>query len=133
MLNQAFVFFLVIVWGNIVGVIFDGYRTLRQLFRPGFWGTSIGDTVFWLIVTSLTYLFLMLISWGEVRFYVFLGIVIGLIIYLKLFSKTVRRLLLKLLFSCKSLIIFFYKVICKFTAVFRKLRHGLNKGVFKLM
>ncbi|NLO76543.1 MAG: hypothetical protein GX092_06720 [Clostridia bacterium] len=132
-LNQAMIFFLVLVWGNFVGLIFDCYRLFRQIWRLGFWGTSLGDLFFWLIVTFLTYLFLMLISWGEVRFYVFLGIGIGLIIYFKLFSPSVRWFLRKIFFYCKLLFFNLYKILSKPVKIFCKMAHHLKKGVFRLM
>lgn len=94
--DQVIVFALVTGWGCIVGFLFDCYRTLRKVWCPKSWGTSLGDTLFWIMVTFFTYLFLMLITWGEVRFYVFLAIGLGLSIYLKLFSRTLRKYLLKL-------------------------------------
>ncbi|MDD2433449.1 MAG: spore cortex biosynthesis protein YabQ, partial [Clostridia bacterium] len=62
-LEQALVFALVTVWGSFVGVILDCFRTLRRIWRPKSWGTSLGDVVFWLPVTAFTYFFLMLITW----------------------------------------------------------------------
>jgi len=132
-LNQVIIFSLVFVWGNFVGLIFDCYRTFRQFWRPGLWGTSLGDMFFWLLVTSLTYFFLMLISWGEVRFYVFLSIGIGLIIYLKLFSLSIRRLLQKVVFYSKVLFLNLYKMLRKPVKLFSKMGYHLKKGVFRLM
>ena len=132
-LNQAVVFFLVLVWGNFVGLIFDCYRILRQIWRPGLWGTSLGDLFFWLLVTSLTYFFLMLLNWGEVRFYVFLGIGIGLMIYLKLFSLSVRRFLQKVIFYSKVLCLNLSRMLSKPVRVFLKIGRYLKKGVFRLM
>lgn len=133
MLNQTIVFFSVIIWGFFIGVIFDCYRTIRQLWRPGLWGTSLGDLFFWLLVTATTYFYLMLISWGEVRFYVFLGMGMGLIIYFRLISKTVRRFWFTVLFYSKSFFLYLYKVISKPLQVFCKIGLHLKKGVFRLM
>lgn len=105
-LDQVIAFFLVTVWGNLAGFIFDCYRTLRQIWRPGHWGTSLGDIAFWCLLTVFTYFFLMLITWGEVRFYVFLGIGLGLCIYLKFFSKIIRKYLLKVFISGKEILIY---------------------------
>jgi len=132
-LNQAIIFSLVLVWGIFVGLIFDCYRTFRLFWRPGLWGTSLGDLFFWLLVTSLTYFFLMLISWGEVRFYVFLGIGIGFLLYLKLFSSSIRKFLQKVFFYSKVLFLNLYKRLIKPIRLFSKMGHYLKKGVFKWM
>jgi len=109
-LDQTIVFFFVTVWGNCVGLLFDCYRLCRQVWRPGYWGTSLGDIVFWLVVTVFTYFSLMLLTWGEVRFYVFLGMGLGFFIYLKFFSKTVRKFLLKVSGVIRNLLIYIFKI-----------------------
>jgi spore cortex biosynthesis protein YabQ len=112
-IDQAIVFSLVTVWGSFVGAIFDCFRILRKVWRPGYWGTSLGDIIFWLIVTVFTYFFLMLLTWGEVRFYIFLGMGLGLCIYLKFFSQAVRKYLLKVFFYGKDLFLYLNKIFDK--------------------
>ncbi|HHY05743.1 MAG TPA: hypothetical protein GX532_02035 [Clostridia bacterium] len=105
-LEQALVFALVTVWGSFVGVILDCFRTLRRIWRPKSWGTSLGDVVFWLLVTAFTYFFLMLITWGEVRFYIFLGMGLGLYLYLKFCSKIISKFLGTVFFFGQDLFLF---------------------------
>lgn len=91
--DQITAFLLLVVLGNLVGVMFDSYRFSRRILRLKRWGTNLGDAVFWLAVTVFTYVFLLKSTWGEVRLYVFCGIALGLCIYLKLFSKYMRAFL----------------------------------------
>lgn len=134
--DQAIVFSLVISWGCIVGLIFDCYRTLRKIWRPGHLGTSLGDIIFWLLITVFTYLFLMIISWGEVRFYVFLAIGLGLGLYLKIFSRTVRKYLLKLYYLIIKLCSYLIKVFTVPIMVLKKVLHvpfGYIKRILKYL
>jgi len=87
--DQIIAFFLLVLLGNLVGGIFDCYRFFRRIRRLNRWGTNLGDAFFWLIVTVFTYIYLLGSTWGEVRLYVFLGIGLGLFIYLKYLSKYV--------------------------------------------
>jgi spore cortex biosynthesis protein YabQ len=91
-LDQVIVFSLVVIWGALGGLIFDFYRMIRRIWRPGRWGTSLGDIGFWLLLTGFTAAFLLLITWGEVRVYVFLAMSIGVGIYflLKRLVKSFR-------------------------------------------
>lgn len=93
--NQVVAFLLLIVLGNLVGVFFDIYRVFRRVRRLKKWGTNIGDAIFWILVTSITYLFLLYYTWGEVRLYVFIAMVMGLCLYIRLFSKYVCRSFLR--------------------------------------
>ncbi len=80
-LDQVIVFSLVVTWGILGGLIFDFYRMLRRIWRPSHWGTSLGDIAFWFLLTGFTVAFLVLITWGEVRFYVFLAMSMGVGVY----------------------------------------------------
>ncbi|MGI6605649.1 MAG: spore cortex biosynthesis protein YabQ [Peptococcia bacterium] len=91
-LYQVIIFTLEVVWGVFLGFLFDCYHQTRKIWRPGHWGTSLGDIFYWVLVTSLTVLFLMLISWGEVRVYVFLAFGLGFLIYLKVFRQLVHKI-----------------------------------------
>ncbi len=91
--DQIIAFILVMILGWFVGVLFDCYRTLRVIWRPGPWGTVIGDALFWIVVTGFAYMFLLLSTWGEVRLYVFLAMALGILLYFKYFSLKVRYFL----------------------------------------
>lgn len=84
--DQITAFLLLVLLGNLVGIIFDCYRFFRRIWKLKRWGTNFGDAFFWLVATVFTYVFLLKSTWGEVRLYVFCGIALGLFAYLKLFS-----------------------------------------------
>jgi spore cortex biosynthesis protein YabQ len=77
--------------GLVLAFIGDCYRVGRYFWRPGLPGTYIGDTLFWLVFTALTFILLMAINWGEVRAYVFLGLGWGFFLYFLFLSRGVRR------------------------------------------
>lgn len=91
--DQVFAFFILMLLGNLVGIIYDIYRLIRRIRRLKRWGTNLGDALFWLACTIVTYLFLFYYTWGEVRIYVFIAMVLGLIIYFKFFSSGTLRFL----------------------------------------
>ena len=102
--DQITAFLLLVLWGNLVGGFFDCYRFFRLLWRPKKWGTNLGDAFFWLFVTVFTYLYLLRSTWGEVRLYVFLGIGLGLFIYLNYFSKYMLIFIVRVYLVLKKLV-----------------------------
>lgn len=92
--DQILSFLLIAFLGMLMGVFYDCYRAIRQIWRPKVWGTILGDTVYWIVNTILAYLFLLYFIWGEVRFYIFLAMAAGLLIYLRFCSRRVSFLLL---------------------------------------
>lgn len=94
-----------------MGVFYDCYKIIRQIWRPKVWGTILGDAIFWIINTILTYLFLLLFIWGEVRFYVFLAMAIGVVLYLKFCSRFVSFLLLNAYLVCVRFLSSIFKLL----------------------
>lgn len=94
---QAYIFFTVFYGGLIVGFIYDIYRGLRSYLNPTRIATFIEDLVFWIIITLIVFFILIKSNWGELRGYIFIGLFLGIYLYLKTLSKLVYPILLKLL------------------------------------
>ena len=67
--------------GAITGAMFDLYRVARWAIRPGKICTLISDIIFWLFAATMVFKFLLIYSWGEVRFYMIAGFGLGFAIY----------------------------------------------------
>lgn len=92
--QQLYAFALTILAGVSFGFVFDIYRVVRGIIKPGPINTSLMDLVFWLIVTPVTITYILLANWGELRFYVFIGLGLGVGFYAILLSKAIISLLL---------------------------------------
>ena len=79
----------------VIGLSFDVYRSIRHWFGWGPILTFGGDIIFSLGALFLFLYFLEKANGLAFRFYVFWGSLLGLLFYLRLFSRTVTRLLLK--------------------------------------
>jgi spore cortex biosynthesis protein YabQ len=88
-------FVVTVMSGILIGLMFDGYRVLRGIVKPKIIFTDIGDLLFWLVATFLVFGALLFANWGEVRLYVFIGIMVGIFLYAKLLSKPITYILLK--------------------------------------
>lgn len=85
--NQAYIFIIFVIVGIIVGIIFDFFRILRKSFKTKDFVTYIEDIVF-CILTGLILLYsIFKFNSGEIRIYMFLGVLIGCSLYMLTISK----------------------------------------------
>lgn len=85
--DQMYAFFITVVAGASVGVLFDVYRLFRAQMRPKRWLSALCDVLYWVVVTPVVFFLLLLGNWGELRYYVLLGMALGLFVYFSLFSS----------------------------------------------
>lgn len=89
--NQAFLFLVFVVIGLIIGLLFDIFRILRISFKTKDFVTYIEDILFWIITGILVLYSIFIFNNGEIRFFIFIGIVIGVILYIMLFSSFIIK------------------------------------------
>lgn len=93
---QFFTFLNMIIVGMIIGVFFDLYQVLRGKSNPKRLVTDLFDILFSLLAVIIIFSALLYSNNGQVRVYVFGGVIVGLIIYYWLISKFVVKLWVKL-------------------------------------
>jgi len=86
---QLYVFCVTILAGMVTGFLFDVFRALRGIVRPRRLLGDAGDLAFWVLTTFLISTALLFGNWGEVRLYVFAGLILGFLIYRWLASNVV--------------------------------------------
>lgn len=95
---QFYAFFTVVLCGSALAFLFDLLRVARGYFRPNWWLAAVADLLFWLAATVAVFGGLFYANWAELRFYVLVGILVGIGLYQWLASETVvllTRLLLR--------------------------------------
>jgi spore cortex biosynthesis protein YabQ len=108
--TQFYTFIVTLLLGTAAGIIFDFYRVLRNYWRPRPFTTLFADLFFWMLLTILVLVILIQVSWGEVRFYVFLGLSLGALLYYHFCSRWTIRLWLAFFKLVKSVYCFIYRV-----------------------
>lgn len=91
--GQVYGFAATIAAGLSLGLLFDLYRLWRRATRPQRLVTAVSDALFWVVATPLTYFYLVVGNWADLRFYVVLGLLLGLLLYFGAFSLVVRNLI----------------------------------------
>ena len=102
--NQAYVFFIFILNGFLIGLLFDIFRIFRKSVKTADFVTNIEDILFW-ILAGISILFTIFkFNDGELRAYIFLGLLLGSLIYILIFSRVFIKISLDIINLIKKLI-----------------------------
>ena len=116
--EQIFIFFFII--GVVIGLLFDIFRVLRRSFKTPDFITLIEDISYLSIVGLLIIYSIIKLNNGDIRFYIFIAIFLGILIY----SLTISRLCVIIFYvvveSCKKIILFPILLIKKFIIKIKK-------------
>lgn len=117
--EQIFIFFFII--GIIVGMLFDIFRVIRKSFKTPDYITFIQDIVFLILSSILIIGGILKLNNGEIRFYLFLGIFLGGLIYSLTISNLYVIILYEIVKICKKIFKIPYLCIIKFSKTLKKL------------
>lgn len=126
--NQAYLFAVFVINGFLIGLLFDVFRILRKTFKTNDLATYIEDILFWVITGIMTLAFIFYFNNGEIRFYVFLGIILGVLIYILTISKYVISVSVKIIKYIKNILATVIKILEYPLEIAWK---TLNKIIFK--
>lgn len=126
--NQAYLFLFFSLTGVEIGILFDFFRILRRTIKTGNIVTYIQDILFWILTGILVLYNIWYFNNGEIRVYMFLGIIIGTLIYMstlsnifvKLFTKILSTIIKVLEIPFKTIITIFRKIITAMLSFFTK-------------
>jgi spore cortex biosynthesis protein YabQ len=91
-IEAQFIFIIVSIYaGLMIGLLFDLYRTINLVTRPGKFFQGLMDILFWLTATVITFIILLRADYAMLRIYTFMGLALGIFIYSKLFSVYVLK------------------------------------------
>ena len=121
--NQAYLFLVFSLTGVAIGVLFDFFRILRRTIKTSNIITYIEDVLFWILTGLLILYNIWYFNNGEIRIYIFLGIIMGVLIYMstlsniliKIFSKILQVIIKVIELPIKTIITFFSKI---FTTIY---------------
>lgn len=110
--------------GMLTGVIFDLYRVIRGMEKIPKFIIVIEDILFWILTSIVIFIFLLYTNYAFSGIYVYLYILLGLVAYLKLFSKLLIKIYIVLLESISMILRITLKYL---TYPFRILKNGLSQ------
>ena len=109
--NQAYSFVIYIASGILIGIFFDIFRIHRRSFRTPDFITYIQDIIFWVITGAFFLYIIFKFNNGELRWYIFLGTALGILIYMLLFSQKFIKINVAILKGIKSIFSKIWKVL----------------------
>ena len=134
-LTQLYSLFIFIITGIVIGILFDIFRILRKSFTTPDIITYIEDIIFWVISGSFFMFVLFKFNNGEIRSYVLLGLLSGILIYLFTISKYFIKINVKIIKIIKIWIIniFFLFIIKPFSFIVINIRKIFLNNYTKIL
>lgn len=121
--NQAYLFLIFTLDGFIIGFIFDFFRILRKSFKTSNLVTYIEDFIFWILTGILILYSIFTFNNGEIRFFMFIGIILGILLYILTLSNYTIKLnvyIIKILKNMTKNIIKLLKKVANKEGFFKK-------------
>lgn len=92
--------------GIAIGIFFDIFRILRRSFKTSDIITYIEDIIFW-IFTGVFFLFILFkFNNGEIRSYVIIGILLGILIYMLTISRYFIKISVDIIKFLKKILLY---------------------------
>lgn len=133
--EQTQIFIIFVIVGIIISFLFDIFRILRKVYKFSNMLIYMQDILFWLLTGIIILQAIFKFNSGDIRIFLFLGIFVGVFIYISLFSIYVIKIgsfILKLINTLIRKLINVFKVpICKILDFMIKYYRNLRKNVLK--
>ena len=133
--EQTQIFIVFVIVGIIISFLFDIFRILRKVYKFSNMLIYMQDILFWLLTGIIILQAIFKFNSGDIRIFLFLGIFVGVFIYISLFSIYVIKIgsfILKLINTLIRKLINVFKVpICKILNFMVKYYRNLRKNVLK--
>ncbi len=122
--NQLYNILIFFIIGIVIGILFDIFRILRKTFKTPDIVTIIEDILFWILVGIIIIFSIFKFNNGILRSYIFVGLIIGFIIYMLTISKYLMKISVKILLTIKNIIYFPFR---KINLFYKKIHQNIRK------
>ena len=129
-LNQANLFLIFVINGAIIGLVFDIFRILRKSFKTSDIITIIEDILFWIITGIIILYSIFIFNDGEIRFFMFIGILLGVMLYMLILSQHIIKISVRIILTIKRILTFIFKIlISPIQAIYKIIKKILKKPI----
>ena len=123
--DQAYLFLVFSLTGVAIGILFDFFRILRRSIKTVDIITYIEDILFWILTGLLVLYNIWYFNNGEIRIYMFLGIIMGILVYMSTLSSIIIKIFTKILQTSIKVLELPFKTI---NLIFRKIFTKISKN-----
>lgn len=113
LINQTSLFLIFTIDGVLIGIIFDIFRILRKTIKTSDFVTYIEDFLFWIITSSILFYSIFTYNNGELRFFMFLAVILGFAVYLCTISSYLIKINVKIINAIKRILYKLFEIIYK--------------------
>jgi len=131
-ISQMQYFAIYILCGISIGILFDIFRILRKSFKTPDFVTYIEDAIFGIITGIFLIFIIFIFNNGELRFYIFLALLLGNVLYLSTISKYFIKINVKIITTLKNTMIITFPI-RKLLYLFKKYILSLILKPFKIL
>lgn len=129
--SQLYSLLIFIIGGITIGILFDIFRILRKTFKTPDIITYVEDVIFWLLTGTFFLFILFKFNNGEIRSYIIIGLIFGIIIYLLTISKYFIKINVTLINILKKIVSYPIKIICHIIKPFSFIVINIRKIICK--
>lgn len=128
--NQAYIFFIFVANGIIIGLLFDIFRIIRKTIPTNDFMTYLEDILFWILTGIILLYSIFIFNNGEIRFFMFLATILGTIIYMFFISRYVIKINVAIINFIKNIIKKILKILfTPFIYIYKLLRKTFFKPI----
>lgn len=113
LINQTSLFLIFTIDGVLIGIIFDIFRILRKTIKTSDFVTYIEDFLFWIITSIILFYSIFTYNNGELRFFMFLAVILGFVLYLCTISSYLIKINVKIINVIKRIFLNLFEIIYK--------------------
>lgn len=95
--TQLQLFFIFLINGFLIGFLFDFFRILRKAIKTADFITYIEDALFWILTGLIILYSIFTYNNGEIRLFMFLAIILGILIYFISISRPILHISLSII------------------------------------
>lgn len=109
--EQVYIFFYAVLAGVILAFLYDILRIKRRAIKTNVLILSIEDIIYWLLSAIIVFLTVYNSNDGQMRGFIFLGNILGVTLYLSVFSRLVIASSMMIINFIKKVLLFIWKVV----------------------
>lgn len=113
LINQTSLFLIFTIDGVLIGIIFDIFRILRKTIKTSDFVTYIEDFLFGIITSIILFYSIFTYNNGELRFFMFLAVILGFVLYLCTISSYLIKINVKIINVIKRIFLKLFEIIHK--------------------
>ena len=112
--GQLGIFLMCIAGGIIISLLYDIFRALRKSIKTADIVTYIEDVIFWILVGGFLIYLIFILNDGNIRFFIFVGLILGGILYYFTLSKFFIKITVKFFTFLKKILLAPIRLVFRF-------------------